>query len=75
VKDTAPAEKSIINMIWPKRVNISTKTNKQLCHKRLCPENKVLQLMFYYELKLYWMKVCWRFERSLLLFFHLCTKK
>jgi hypothetical protein len=26
--------------------------NKQLCHERLYPKNKVLHLMFYYELKL-----------------------
>jgi hypothetical protein len=38
--------------------------NKWLCHERLCPENKVLYLMFYYELKLYWMKICWLYERS-----------
>jgi hypothetical protein len=31
--------------------------NKGLYHERLCTENKVLHLMFYYGLKLYWMKV------------------
>ncbi len=41
---------------------------EQLYHERLCLENKVLHLMFYYELKLYWMKVCWLYEISLLLF-------
>ncbi len=49
--------------------------NKRPCHERLCCENKVLHLMFYYELKLYWMKVCWFYERSWIYFFHICTKK
>jgi hypothetical protein len=38
--------------------------NKWLCQERICPENKVLHLMLYYQLKLYWMKVCWLHERS-----------
>jgi len=38
--------------------------NKRHWHERLCPENKILHLMFYFELKLYWMKVCWLYERS-----------
>jgi hypothetical protein len=40
------------------------KENNRLCHERLCPENKDLHLMFYYELKLYWIQVCWLYERS-----------
>jgi hypothetical protein len=36
---------------WTSLTNGST-------HERLCSENKVLHLMFYYELELYWMKVC-----------------
>jgi hypothetical protein len=34
------------------------------CMQQACPENKVLHLMFYSELKLYWMKVYWLYERS-----------
>jgi hypothetical protein len=46
--------------------------NKRLCHERLCPENKALNLMFYYDLKLYWMKVCLAFmEDHKFVFSHL----
>ncbi len=44
-------------------LNKTKKQNKWLYDGRLCPENKVLHLMFYYELKLHWMKVCWLYER------------
>jgi hypothetical protein len=30
--------------------------------------------MFYYQLKLYWIKFCWFYERPLNCFFHICTK-
>jgi len=49
--------------------------NKWLYHEKLCLENKKLHLMFYYELKLYWMKVYWFYEKSLKFIFHICTKK
>jgi len=44
---------------------------KWLWHERLYLENKILHLMFYYELKLYWMKVCWFYERPWIIFSHL----
>jgi hypothetical protein len=49
--------------------------NKCLCHERLCPENKVLHLMFYYELKLYWMKICWLYEGPWIIFSTFVLKK
>jgi hypothetical protein len=51
---------------WMKVVYVR---NKWLCHERLCPENKVLHLMLYYELKLYWMKICWLYEGPWIIFF------
>jgi hypothetical protein len=39
-----------LHLLRPTRVSIY---NKQLCHKKLCPESNVLQLMLNYELKLY----------------------
>jgi hypothetical protein len=48
---------TILDLLFPR-------INKRLCHERLCPENKVLYLMLYYELKLYWIKVCWLYENS-----------
>jgi hypothetical protein len=45
---------SLVDLIGTKQ----NKTNKWLYHERLYPENKVLHLMFYYELKLHRMKVC-----------------
>jgi len=47
------------------RCGMYKKNNKELYQKRPCIENKALQLMVYYELKLHWMKVCWLYERSL----------
>jgi hypothetical protein len=49
--------------------------NKWLSHERFCPENKVLRLMFYYELKLYRMKICWLYEGPWNLFSTFVLKK
>jgi hypothetical protein len=50
-----------LHLLWPTRVSIY---DKRLCHKKLCPENNVLHLLLYYELKLYRMKVFWLYEKS-----------
>jgi len=56
-------------MIWVSKIM----WNKWFYHKSFL--NKELYLMFCYEPKLYWRKVCWLYERPWKYFSHICNKK